>query len=94
MEDNGLEFQLPKHRCCACHLLNLVATVDLSAAGTAPVYRRLQRSLEKKCKLQLMRPVKMRWNSLFFAVERLVRIINKQGEEAITSVCSALKIPM
>ncbi len=35
-----------------------------------------------------------RWNSLFFAVERIVRILREQGEGAITAVCSALKIPM
>ncbi|XP_041852003.1 uncharacterized protein LOC121646934 isoform X2 [Melanotaenia boesemani] len=114
-EDDGLEYQLPKHHRCACHLLNLVATVDLSAADADPVYKRVSRSafakchslwnktsrstqaaeiIAKKCKLQLVRPVETRWNSLFFAVERLGRIINEQGEEAIASVCSALKIPM
>lgn len=27
-EDSGLEYQLPPHQWCACHLLNLVATTD------------------------------------------------------------------
>ncbi|XP_041825223.1 uncharacterized protein LOC121655155 isoform X2 [Melanotaenia boesemani] len=50
--------------------------------------------IEEKCKLQLVRPVETRWNSLFLAVQRIVRIIREQGEGAITAVCSALKIPM
>ena len=114
-EDDGLEYQLPKHHRCACHLLNLVATVDLSVANADAVYKRLSRStfakcqglwnkssrstqaaeiIAKNCKLQLVRPVDTRWNSLFYAVERLVRIISEQGEEAIATVCSALKILM
>ncbi|KAL0172202.1 hypothetical protein M9458_032513, partial [Cirrhinus mrigala] len=31
-EDDYLEYQLPKHHRCACHLLNLVSTVDASKA--------------------------------------------------------------
>ena len=35
-----------------------------------------------------------RWNSLFYAIEWIVRIIKEQGEAAIAVVSSALKIPM
>ena len=31
-EDDGLEFPLPQHQRCACHLLNLIATVDAMKA--------------------------------------------------------------
>lgn len=50
--------------------------------------------IEDKCKLQLLRPNDTRWNSLFMAVERIIRISREQGEGAIAAVCSALKIPM
>lgn len=114
-EDDGLEYQLPKHHRCACLLLNMVSTVDVSQANANTVYKRLSHSafskcwslwnkssrsaaaariIEEKCKLQLLRPNETRWNSLFLAVERIVRIMREQGEGAITAVCSALKIPM
>ena len=114
-EDDCLEYQLPKHHCCACHLLNLVSTVDVEEANISTVYKRVSRStfskcwslwnksarsttaaeiIEENCKLQLLRPNATRWNSLFLAVERIVRIAREQGEGAITAVCSALKIPM
>lgn len=115
-EDDCLEYQLPKHHRCACHLLNLVSTVDVSEANiSSTVYKRLSRSsfakctslwnksarstiaaevIEDKCKLQLLRPNDTRWNSLFMAVERIIRISREQGEGAIAAVCSALKIPM
>ena len=113
-EDDSLEYQLPKHHRCACHLLNLVSTVDVSNIAST-VYKRLSRSsfakctslwnksarsttaaevIEDKCKLQLLRPNDTRWNSLFMAVERIIRISREQGEGAIAAVCSALKIPM
>ena len=31
-EDDGLEIHLPQHQDCACHLLNLIATVDAMKA--------------------------------------------------------------
>ncbi|KAL0147819.1 hypothetical protein M9458_056896, partial [Cirrhinus mrigala] len=115
-EDDCLEYQLPKHHRCACHLLNLVSTVDVSEANiSSTVYKRLSRSsfakctslwnksarstiaaevIEDKCKLQLLRPNDTRWNSLFLAVERIIRISREQGEGAIAAVCSTLKIPM
>ncbi|KAL2097884.1 hypothetical protein ACEWY4_007091 [Coilia grayii] len=113
-EDDYLEYQLPKHHRCACHLLNLVSTVDASKADVNPLYRRVSRSafakcsslwnkssrsttaaevIEDNCKLQLIRPVPTRWNSLFSAVERIVRITREQGEGALAAVCSELDTP-
>lgn len=48
-EDDGLEYQLPKHHRCACHLLNLVSTVDVAEANTNVNYKRLSRSAFSKC---------------------------------------------
>ncbi|RXN06094.1 transposase [Labeo rohita] len=42
-EDDYLEYQLPKHHRCACHLLNLVSTVDASKAEVNPLYKRVSR---------------------------------------------------
>ncbi|XP_024139972.1 uncharacterized protein LOC112153794 [Oryzias melastigma] len=114
--DTGLEYQLPKHQKCACHLLNLVATVDASVAEVRDkTYRLLSRSafgkctalwnktsrsstafemVERECNLQFLRPNQTRWNSVFFAVERVVRIHRERGESAIRNVCQALKINM
>uniref|UniRef100_A0A8C6WJZ4 Transposase n=1 Tax=Neogobius melanostomus TaxID=47308 RepID=A0A8C6WJZ4_9GOBI len=114
-EDDGLEYQLPRHHRCACHLLNLVSTVDVSDANANATYKRLSRSafskcwglwnksgrstaaaeiIEEKCKLQLLRPNDTRWNSMYLAVERIIRIMREQGEGAITAVCTTLKLPM
>ncbi|XP_061598239.1 uncharacterized protein LOC133461366 [Cololabis saira] len=113
-EDDYLEYQLPKHHRCACHLLNLVSTVDASKAEVTSLYNRVSRStfakcsslwnkssrstiacevIEDHCKLQLIRPVATRWNSLFSAVERIVRITKEQGEGALAAVCSELDTP-
>ncbi|KAK3536034.1 hypothetical protein QTP70_025515, partial [Hemibagrus guttatus] len=43
-EDDGLQFQLPKHHRCACHLLNLVSTVDAAEACSNEAYKKLSRS--------------------------------------------------
>lgn len=32
-DDSGLEYQLPRHQKCACHLLDLISAVDAAAAG-------------------------------------------------------------
>ncbi|XP_034534155.1 uncharacterized protein LOC117808543 [Notolabrus celidotus] len=49
-DDTGLEYQLPKHHKCACHLLNLISTVDTTAAGAgSETYKRLSRSAFAKC---------------------------------------------
>ncbi len=113
-EDDYVEYQLPKHHRCACHLLNLVSTVDASKAEVNPLYKRISRStfakcsslwnkssrsttasevIEHHCKLQLVRPVTTRWNSLFSDVERIVRITREQGEGAFAAVCSELETP-
>lgn len=34
-QGSDLEYQLPKHYHCACHLLNLVSTVDILKANTS-----------------------------------------------------------
>ncbi len=52
LDDNtGLEYQLPRHRKCACHLLNLISTVDATAAGGAAneTYKKLSLSTFAKC---------------------------------------------
>lgn len=49
-QDNGLEYQLPKHQRCACHLLNLVATTDAEIAEQKnDTYKRLSRAAFGKC---------------------------------------------
>ncbi|XP_075941705.1 uncharacterized protein LOC142944090 isoform X1 [Anarhichas minor] len=114
-EDDGLEFQLPKHQRCACHLLNLIATVDAQKATSTEAYKKVYRStfgkcnalwnkcgrstlaaetVEDACSLQLLRPNATRWNSLFLAVERLLRIIKDKGEGTIRVLCTDLKVPM
>jgi hypothetical protein len=108
-EDDYLEYQLPKHHRCACHQLNLVSTVDASKAESNPLYNTFSKCsslwnkssrsstaaevIEDYCKLQLVRPVPTRWNSLFSAVERIVRITREQGEGALAAVCTELGTP-
>ncbi|XP_018956210.2 uncharacterized protein LOC109086182 [Cyprinus carpio] len=49
-EDSGMEYQLPPHQRCACHLLNLVATTDASLAEAMnDTYKRLFRATFAKC---------------------------------------------
>jgi hypothetical protein len=48
-KDTRLEFQLPSHQRCACHLLNLVATTDATKAEANDTYKRLSRSSFAKC---------------------------------------------
>ncbi|XP_043970018.1 uncharacterized protein LOC122829491 [Gambusia affinis] len=114
-EDDSSEYQLPKHHRCACHVLNLISTVDATKANSNETYKKLSRAsfakcgglwnksarstiaaevIERECKLQLIRPNDTRWNSLFLAVERILRIIKDNGEGAIRAVCIALKVPM
>lgn len=114
-EDDGLEFQLPQHQRCACHLLNLIATVDAMKATSNEAYKKVCHSAfgkcnalwkkcgrstlaaeteEDACSLQLLCPNATRWNSLFLAVERLLRIMKEKGEGAIRDICTNLKVPM
>ncbi|XP_056132955.1 uncharacterized protein LOC130110008 [Lampris incognitus] len=113
-QDNGLEYQLPTHQRCACHLLNLVAITDAEIAEKKmDTYKRLSRAafgkcqamwnntgrsymaaevVEDHCRLQLIRPNQTRWNSTFMAVERIIRIIQEKGEEAIRNICEEFKL--
>ncbi|KAJ7983865.1 hypothetical protein DPEC_G00370420 [Dallia pectoralis] len=58
-EGNGLEYQLPKHQRCACHLLNLISTADAlrskwkSSLQAAVSFSILQvfKSVEQKLKI-------------------------------------------
>jgi len=114
-EDEGLEFQLPQHQRCACHLLNLIATVDAMKATSNEAYKKVYLStfgkcnalwnkcgrstlaaetVEDACSLQLLRPNATWWNSLFLAVERLLRIMKEKGEGAIRGICTNLNVPI
>ena len=49
-ENNGLEYQLPPHQRCTCHLLNLIATTDAAKAEEQnDTYKRLSRAAFGKC---------------------------------------------
>ncbi|XP_056148366.1 uncharacterized protein LOC130123248 [Lampris incognitus] len=48
--------------------------------------------VEDHCRLQLIRPNQTRWNSTFMAVERIIRIIQEKGEEAIRNICEEFKL--
>ena len=48
-ENDGFEFELPKHQRCACHLLNLVSTTDAEKATSNEGYKRVYRSAFGKC---------------------------------------------
>ncbi|XP_076745143.1 uncharacterized protein LOC112434612 isoform X2 [Maylandia zebra] len=112
-EDSGLEYQLPSHQRCACHLLNLVATSDAALAESMKeTYERLSRAcfakcqaiwnkthlanevVEDKCELQIIRPNATQWNSTYLAIERIIRIIDEKGENAIRSICEEFKVKM
>ncbi|XP_039887793.1 E3 SUMO-protein ligase ZBED1-like [Simochromis diagramma] len=112
-EDSGLEYQLPPHQRCACHLLNLVATSDAALAESMnETYKRLSRAcfakcqaiwnkthlanevVEDKCELQIIRLNATQWNSTYLAIERIIRIIDEKGENAIRSICEEFKVKM
>ncbi|XP_039602561.1 uncharacterized protein LOC120524841 [Polypterus senegalus] len=115
-EDSGMEYQLPPHQRCACHLLNLVAAADTALAECMnDTFKRLFRAtfakcqgiwnktgrsslasevVEDKCGLQIIRPSATRWNSTYLAIERIIRIIDEKGEDAMRSVCDEFKVKM
>ena len=43
--------------------------------------------------LGLKRPDQIRRNSIYFAVERLINIIKKHGEDELNSICAKLELP-
>ncbi|KAJ8264635.1 hypothetical protein GJAV_G00151540 [Gymnothorax javanicus] len=47
--EDGSLYQLPKHHCCACHLLNLVCTVDAAKATSSEAYQKFYCSTFDKC---------------------------------------------
>ncbi|XP_072536994.1 zinc finger BED domain-containing protein 4-like [Salminus brasiliensis] len=50
--------------------------------------------VEDKRKLQLIRPSQSLWNSTYVAVERILRIIQEEGEDVIRNVCEELRVKM
>lgn len=50
--------------------------------------------VERECDLQLIRPIQTRWNSTYMAVERIIRIIEEKGDDAIRNVCEEFKVKM
>ena len=48
-EDECSEYQLPKHHRCACHLLNLISTVDAKKAESKDGYRKISCAAFAKC---------------------------------------------
>ena len=112
--DDTAEFDLPRHHRCACHTLQLVATVDADSAEDDAVYKRISRATFAKCQalwnksarsvlsaeavmetcgMMLLRPNQTRWNSLFMAAERLVRISTEKGDDALNLLCAQLSVP-
>lgn len=47
-----------------------------------------------RCSLQLVRPVATKWNSVFMAVERLLRIVKEKEQSAMRVVYTDLNIPV
>ena len=50
-------------------------------------------AVQSNCGMALIKPNKTRWNSVYRAVERLVRIIKEKGEDSLHSLCNELKLP-
>lgn len=48
-DDECAEYQLPKHHRCACHLLNLISTVDAQNANSNDIYKKISRAAFAKC---------------------------------------------
>ncbi|KAJ8010942.1 hypothetical protein DPEC_G00080390 [Dallia pectoralis] len=109
-EDNGLEYQLPKHQRCACHLLNLISTADALKANGNPVYKRLSRSAFSKCSSLWSKSSRSTTAAEIIQDKCKLQLLRPnetrwnslffgivrilKEQGAITAVCSALKIPM
>ena len=50
-------------------------------------------AVQSNCGMALVKPNKTRWNSVYMAVERLVRIIKQKEEGSLHSLCKELKVP-
>ena len=50
-------------------------------------------AVEELCGILLIRPVETRWNSLFDAIERLIRITKTKGEAVLDALCDRLDVP-
>ncbi|XP_019218957.2 uncharacterized protein LOC109203673 isoform X2 [Oreochromis niloticus] len=89
LDDNTcLEYQLPRHQKCACHLLNLISTVDATAAeATNDTYKRLSRSAFAKCHYTFFRfnPAEMGFLVEYTAVMKPVAMALNilQGESSV-----------
>ena len=104
-EDDGSEFHLPRHHRCACHTLQLEGDAAYKRISRA-AFGKCQGHWNKAGRsvmssealldtfgLALIRPNQKRWNSVFDAVERLARIANDRGEDALHTVCNQLNVP-
>ena len=50
-------------------------------------------AVEELCGILLIRPVETRWNSLYDAIERLIRIKKTKGEAVLDALCGPLDVP-
>ena len=113
LDDAGHDFELPSHRRCACHTLQLIATGDADGAETNGAYKKVSRAAFSKyqvlwnksaksvlaaeavvnhCGMALVRPNQTRWNSVYMAVDRLVRISSEKGEDALHALFNDLRL--
>ncbi|KAL3973867.1 growth differentiation factor 8 [Sarotherodon galilaeus] len=51
-------------------------------------------NLRKHVVFQLIQPNQTRWNLTYIALERIIRIIQEKGEDAIRNVCEEFKVKM
>lgn len=56
-------------------------------------FAKAKEAVEELCGILLIRPVETRWNSLFDAIERLIRIKKTKGEAVVDALCDRLDVP-